>query len=87
MKTVAADITRTYYHLHESTPENIKDIVDWLVTSSRFAYGEVNIKVPELFKPGSNFYLFMTVLEQDLQCTDSLSKLTYQRSDSQAVVS
>jgi len=45
VKTVASNATRTYYHLHDSTPEEIKESVNWLLKSSTFAYGQVDLKV------------------------------------------
>jgi hypothetical protein len=45
VKAIACNAIRTYYHLNESSTENIKDLVGWLVTNSVFAYGEVDVKV------------------------------------------
>ena len=45
VKTVASNAISLYYGLHDSTPEDIKTSVGWLLQGSVFAYGEVNIKV------------------------------------------
>ena len=45
VKTVASNATRIYYHMRDSTPEGIKESVNWLLKSSTFAYGQVDLKV------------------------------------------
>ena len=45
VKAVAKASVRAYYRFHESTTEKIKADVEWLLTKSAFAYGDVNLKV------------------------------------------
>jgi hypothetical protein len=48
VKAIASASVRTYYRLHESSSENIKDSIEWLLLRSVFAYGGVDIKVQNI---------------------------------------